>query len=69
MPGVLNVEDAHIVGCRDNGPVVRIGHEFDREDIAAMARYDGRGQAELRGRRLGVVRVDVDAVVVGAGCE
>ncbi len=69
MSRVLNVEYAHVVGGRDNCTVVGIRHELYAEDVGAMSCNNGRGKAELRGRRLGLVRVDIDAMVIGARGE
>jgi len=67
VAGVLDVKNADVIGSGDDGAVVGVGHELDGKDVTLVARLDGSGQAELRSRRFGMVRVDVDAVVIGAG--
>ena len=47
MPGVLDIEDANVVGARDYSAVIRVGHELDREYIGPVTRDDGGCQAEL----------------------
>jgi hypothetical protein len=64
VSGVLDIEDANVVGTRDYSAVIRVGHELDGEYIRPVARDDGGRQAELLCVGAGVVRVDVDAVVV-----
>jgi hypothetical protein len=66
---VFDVEDANVISRRDDGAVVRVWHELDREDVAPMTREYRSGKAELRCRRVGMVRMDVNAVVVGPGGE
>ena len=64
MSGVLDIEDANVVGARDYSAVIRVGHELHREYVRPVARDDGGCQAELLCVGTGVIRVDVDAVVV-----
>lgn len=66
MSRVLNIEDAHIVRRRHNRTVVGVWHELDGEDVGPVSCHDGCREAELRGGGFGVVRVDVDTVVVRA---
>jgi len=67
MSRVFDIEDAHIVSSGDDRSVVCFWHKFDREDVITVASQNGCGEAELRGRRLGLVRVNIDPVVVGTG--
>ena len=64
MSRVLDIEDANVVGARDYSAVIRVGHELDGENVRPVARDDGGCQAELFCVGTGVIRVDVDAVVV-----
>lgn len=61
---MFNVEYSYVIGCRNDGPVVRVGHKLDGENVGAVAGKNRGRQMELRSRRLWVVRVDVDTVVV-----
>jgi hypothetical protein len=63
---VLDVKDANVIGSRYDSAVVRIGHELHGEDVPPMARQYRRCEAELGRGRLGMIGMDVDAVVVGA---
>ena len=67
MTRVLNIEDSNVIGRGDDGAVAGIGHELDREYVGFVTRFNGRGKVELRSRRVGMVRVDVDAVIIGPG--
>lgn len=69
MTRVLNVEYAHVVGCGYDGSIVRIRHELDGEDVALMSGQNRSGETELGRGRVGLVGVDVYAVVVGTGGE
>lgn len=69
MSRVLYVEYSDVISCAHNGSVVRVRHKLDREDVAPMTRQYGRREAELRCGRFGMVRVDIDAVVVRAGSK
>lgn len=66
---MLNVEYPHVVCCANDGTVARVRHKLYREDVGAMACLNRRGEVELVGRRFGVICMNVDAVVVGAGSE
>ena len=63
---MFDIEYPYIVCCADNGAIVRVGHELHREDVGPVTRLDRSGEAELRGGRFGVVRVDIDAMVIRA---
>lgn len=65
--GVFDVEhsDLGIAGAGNQGAIVRVGHKLDGEDIGLVAREHGRIQRERRSRRLWLVRVDIQVLVVG----
>lgn len=64
--GVFNIEDAHlrIASASDQGPIVGMWHEFDREDVGSMARSHSRIQCERSIRRIGLIRIDIQMLVV-----
>jgi hypothetical protein len=63
---MLNVEYPYIVCGGDYCSIVGIWHEFDREDVALVACQDRGREAKLGCRRFGLIRMDVDSVIIGA---
>jgi len=67
VTGPLDIEDADIIGCGNDSPVVGVWHKLHREDVGLVTRHDGGGQVELGGRRVWMIGVDIDSVIIGAG--
>lgn len=66
--GVLDIEDAHlrIAGASDQGPVIGVWHKLDREYIGAMASSHSRVQSEGSTGGFGLIRVDIQVLIVRA---
>ena len=67
----FNVKDSDfgVTGTRYDFAIIRVWHEFHREDVATVTSVNGGSEMELFGGIFGLVGVEVDLPVVGARGE